>query len=215
MPTIKDYVTLGQSLQDFAHRSDIASYQDYFIQAGIDDIQNDILVENYGNGIKFQEKAFTATPISASGTLAVPADFLSPKDFLINDGGGDLHPLIFKASTWLYNTYPTRLPTGLPAYIARDGAAFVFGPYPDSAYSVQGTYYAQAPMLSVSNPTNWMITSAPVLLQAACLTWVSKFLKDADMLSMWQGVYTQKLQALIEADKAERWAASTMQVEIS
>ena len=93
------------------------------------------------------------------------------------------------------------------------GNFFAFGPYPDSAYPVQGTYYQQAPMLSITVPTNWIVTNYPFCLHAACMVEVAKFVLDDEMLSKWASLYKPRLQSLIDSDKAERWAGATMQIE--
>jgi len=95
------------------------------------------------------------------------------------------------------------------------GNVFVFGPFPDSAYNVQGTYYQKAPYLSSSQTTNWMVTSAPGILLAACLVEAAKFLLDDTMLQRWTAIYQQRLQSLIIRDRAERFASPTMQIEVS
>lgn len=93
------------------------------------------------------------------------------------------------------------------------GNVFVFGPYPDSAYVVQGVYYSKGTALSTANPTNWLVLQCPEVLHAYSMIEAGKFLKDSAMQQMWTGVAEDFLLSLIERDKAERWAASTMQVE--
>lgn len=102
-------------------------------------------------------------------------------------------------------------PTGSPASLS---SQFIFGPYPDSDYTVLGTYYASAPLLSLTTTTNWMVLNAPELLLAACMVQAATFLKDLQMLQMWGQDYATRLSGLVNADKAERWAASTMSIDI-
>lgn len=292
MPLISDYASLGAAITSFAHRQDILSYQDYFIQGAQEAIQNDLLDLNFGNGVRFMEASYGPIAI-AGGITPVPPDWWVPKAFQVSDGAGDTFPLIFKHPSWLYGAYPIRQAYGMPAYIARDviapcaftgsiaagvltvsgltsgeivvgtvisgpqvpatvvaapvvtgltgtgtggagtypvsnttlttpigslsggGNVFVFGPYPDSDYTVQGTYYQAAPQLSVSTPTNWMVTNYPLCLHAACMVEVAKFLLDDTMLTRWATIYKQRLQSIVDADKGERWAASTMQIQAS
>jgi len=82
-------------------------------------------------------------------------------------------------------------------------AAFIFGPFPDSSYTIQGTYYQAIPALSSGSPTNWLISTAPMLLLYACLLQVAPFLKDAQQLTMWQSLYAKKLESLIFRDRAQ------------
>lgn len=91
---------------------------------------------------------------------------------------------------------------------------FIFGPYPDSSYSIEGTYYQQAPLLSAQNPTNWMVLNTPTLLHAACMIKAGEFLLDDGLIARWTPQYTSRLMALVNRDKGERWGSSTMQIEL-
>ena len=163
MPLIVDYNSLGKAITDYSHRADIATFQDYLIQSAQEAIQRDIFAMNFGNGIQPQEATLVPTPMT-NGVVPVPAGYLSPKDFQVLDGAGNAFTLLFKDIEWIYARYPMRAPEGLPAYISRDGTNFVFGPYPDSLYSLQGTFYQTAAQLTVSNPTNWMVLGQPHLV---------------------------------------------------
>lgn len=303
MPTITNYSTLVQAVTDFAHRADLATgnFVDYFIQDALEQIAVDIPDLNFGNYIKLMEAAY-APSNTIGGVTPIPADWLGPKVFTVSDGSNDSFTLIFKAAAWIYDNYPVRQASGLPAYIARDlqpatsftatlntagvlaisavasgmptpgmiltdtvsglpattpgnaviisgqtsgvsgstgnytaascnplaptytlsaetmtggGGVFIFGPYPDSAYTIAGTYYQKIPALNSGSTTNWVVLNAPMMLHAACMAKAGMFLKDAAMAQLWQPIYEQKLKALVDQDKAERWAASTLQIEAS
>lgn len=119
------------------------------------------------------------------------------------------------SSGFLTLNVPTLAGQTLLVYYAI-GSVFIFGPPPDGAYSVAGTYYARAPVLSASSvvTSNWMTNSAPNLFLAACLVEAYKFLKNAEQIQTWSGIYQQRLKALVDRDKAERWSAGTMAVEL-
>lgn len=97
---------------------------------------------------------------------------------------------------------------------ASSTSAFIFGPYPDSAYNVQGTYYQLAPLLSVAAPTNWMVLNAPHMLHAAVMKQAAKFIKDPEMLQTWEAIYQDRIGKLVDRDKSERWGSATMQIEL-
>lgn len=301
MTVVVDYASLTQAIADWSHNPLLTAgsgpYSDAFIQRAQAQIERDIPAQNFGNYIRFQESTYYGTSI-LNGAAPVPADWLGPKSFQVNDGT-NLWPLQFKNVNWLYDRYPQRTTYGIPAYIARDtvgvggpsylassvqnftatanqtvfpltiptGGAissvtldgayfalgtdytissgtltltngalldqelevtyltppsgapasltsqFVFGPYPDTAYTLQGTYYAKAALLNISNITNWMVLNVPDLLLAGCMVQAAMFLKDAAMSQLWGQDYAQRLTALVNADKAERWAASTMSID--
>jgi hypothetical protein len=212
MAIVTNYATLTQAMLDFTHRATVSPYVDYFIQSAQEKINDDIFAENMGNGIRMQEATFAGT--ITAGTIGVPADWLAPKLLEVVDTSGNiLSALIFISPTQLYTAYPNRQPSSIPAYIAREHANFIFGPFPDSGYNVAGTYYAAAPLLTSAAPTNWIVTQTPNLLLAACLIKAARFLKDPDALGMWGQEYTDKLNSLILRDKAERWSGGTLAIQ--
>lgn len=303
--TITNYATLTAAIGDWSHRANLITgappLSDYFIQAAQEQFEKDILDENFGNGIAYQEVAYAPTLITG-GVAPIPSDFDAPKLMTVTDNGGNVWPLIFKAAAWLYDTYPVRQATDLPAYIAPDrispatftatlsvlnvldvasvasgivqtgmiltdsnsylpgtgagsavivtgqssgntgaagnytaqscsplaptynitsetmtggGAVFVFGPYPDGPYQIGGTYYQSAPLLSQGGAsTNWMVQYAPMTLLAYCMVACGQFVKDAAMVGQWQTLAQAGCKGLVDKDKARRWAASTMQVEV-
>lgn len=211
MPTITDYASLKQAILDFTHRNNISSYLDYYIQDAQQKINDDILAQNMGNGIRAMEAAFNGT--ITSGTIGVPSDWLAPKGLEIVNGSGGLSPLKFASAQYLYDRYPDRVASNQPAYIARDGATFVFGPYPDMSYNVVGTYYAAAVLLDGTHTTNWMVTQTSSLILAACLIKAARFLKDGESLAMWKDEYAEKLQSLLLRDKAERYGSGTLTIQ--
>lgn len=145
--------------------------------------------------------------ISLDGSVLVPGvDYtVSGLNIVLSNGA--------LAGQTLYVQYAAPILGGVP--VATGTTAFVFGPYPDGAYTVSGTYYQAIPALNGSNTTNWAVISAPMMLHAACMVSAARFLLDDTMLGRWSPIYQQKLKALVDADKAERWSAATMQVEVA
>ena len=212
MPTISDYNSLSTAILQFGHRQDLNAYVDYFIQGAQEQIQNDIFEQNFGNGVMGQENAYSQ--VITNGVTPVPSDWLAPKFFTVTDGSGFTGTLEFKDPEWLYDAYPLRQPQGLPAYVARDGANFIYGPFPDSAYTIGGAYYQQATLLSTQNSTNWMVLNCPHALLAACMIEAGKFTVDDALIARWMPLYQQRLKSLVDADKAERFSAGTLQIEL-
>lgn len=209
---IFDYFTLAQALQDFSHRSDIANYQDYYIQQGETRIYRDIFTENIGNGVKWLERGFAGNTSQGTGT-PLPLGYLALKTMQVVDGYGNITTLLYKDAQWVYTNYPLRQQQQMPAYVAREGQQFIFGPAPDTVYTLTGTYYAQSAALTALNPTTWMTTICPDLLLAACMIELQPFLKDSKALKTWQAIYATKLNALVNLDQSERVSAGTMSIE--
>ena len=112
-----------------------------------------------------------------------------------------------------YSVSNTTISVGLES-MTGGGQVFIYGPYPDSAYTVTGTYYSQGTQLSPTNTTNWMTQFFPTGLTAACIRQAALFLENDQQYARWDAVYKEKLKSMVDADKAERFASSTLQIDI-
>ena len=88
-----------------------------------------------------------STAIS-SGTIALPTGYVELKYARID--GTPSQPLERRSAEALYEMYPNRSSEGKPQFIAREASTFIFGPYPDSAYTVKGVYYKRLTVVSSS-----------------------------------------------------------------
>lgn len=150
------------------------------------------------------EKAFSGT--IASGVVAVPADYIEMKN-LRTVGAPDTQ-LDRMAVFDLYAIYPRNGYTGQPYAFARDGSNIVFGPAPDSNYTLAGTYYAKLTALGPANTSNWLITDVPDLILAASMKEAAAYTMDADAVGYWEDRYqTYKLQVQ-DQDMREAFSGS-------
>lgn len=147
--------------------------------------------------IRAMETALSDT--ISSGVVAVPAGFLEMRHAYLD--GSPTQPLEWVSSDWLYTNFPTRSSSGRPRYISRDAENFVFGPYPDSAYTLVGTYYQSFTGLSGSNTTNWLTSDAPDLLLSAMMFEACYFVGDDEQTPLWAGRYDLALKEVRKADR--------------
>lgn len=206
---VYNYATLNQAVQDYWARSDLASYIGYIIQGAEDTIYNDIFTLNDGRGTRDIEATLAGTINATTGTLAVPSDYLALRNAQVLYSS-KAFPLQRKNAEFIYTNYPDQTAQDIPSFIARQGSSFIFGPFPDAAYTIQGVYWAKSSPLSQSNTTTWMTSAIPTVLLAACQAEAAKFLKDADAFQIWQGIYQQRLESYLKRDKAEMWSGSAL-----
>jgi hypothetical protein len=204
---VYDYNSLKQAVQDWYARSDLGNWIDYFIQLAEADIYRDIFTQNQGKGVQAIEAALSTTTVGAGTPL--PAGYLAMKIALVSSNGQTFE-LQRVTPEFIYTQYPDQTASGVPQYFARLGQNFVFGPYPDSAYKLTGTYWKKSNQLTSVNSVTWMTNSIPSVLLAACLKYAARFNKDAEGLSMWDGIYQDGLAKFILADKAEELSGSSL-----
>ena len=197
MAKITTFSTLKSAVGDFLDRSDldaVGGIIDTLIGLAEAQIYRDLR-------IRFMESALDVT--ISSGVAAIPADFLELKHAYID--GTPVQWLDPKDASWIVAQYPTRSSSSKPSYIAPDVGNFIFGPFPDSGYTVKGTYYALPTDLSTTNETNFLTTDAPDVLLNATLLQSLSYLGMDERAVYWQGNYDNGLRRLEEQSQRERF----------
>lgn len=189
--SITTYAELQTSVTNWLKRSDLSSYTADLISLGEARLYSDLRVRAMESSL--------STAIS-SGVIALPSDYIDLKHAYID--GTPVVWLERKSAEWVYANYPTRSAEGKPAFIAREGSNFIFGPYADSGYTVKGIYYARPSALS--SALNTIFTNYPGVYLFAALAEAAPFLKDDKRLPMWEAKYTDlKNRIQLESDREE------------
>lgn len=195
------YSELKTAVANWLNRSDLTSYIPDFVTFGEKQIYRDLR-------IRCMEAALSDT--IASGVVAVPTGYVAMKYAYVN--GSPVTSLIKKDAEFIYAEYPTRSSTGTPKFFAREVDNFIFGPYPDSAYTIKGVYYKRLDALSDSNTTNWFTANAPDLLLYASLIAAEPFLKNDERLATWTAFYMKIKDDIQREDKQEEFSGSPLAV---
>jgi len=195
---VTSYSSLVANIQTYLARGDLASDAPGFVQTWESGFYRQ--PKNHGS---WMEASLSGS--IASNALPVPADFLNLKVAYI--ATSPACRLEYVSLEQLYGRFPRGSWSDTPEWISRDRTNFVFGPEPDSAYTVSGTYYAKpAALRSASNDAQdtWIINNAPDLALYGSLLQAEPFLKDDVRIAVWQSFYAQALKDyrdLIEAEK--------------
>lgn len=147
-----------------------------------------------------------STAIS-SGVVAVPAGYLEMKHAYM-DGK---YAISRVDPAFIYERYPERTAQGIPVYFAREAENFIFGPYPDSAYTMKGVYYKKLTALSVSNETNWFTDNCPELILFGALVEAEPYIGNDARVILWESKFSSIKNELKAADKREGLSGSRLQ----
>lgn len=194
---ITSYATLQTSIASFLHRSDMTDIIKELIADAEFRIANELR-------IRAMEAAFSSA--ISSGVVALPSGFLEWQFLYIDDTSAQ--KLERKDAEWIYTNYPTRSGSGKPVFFAREGDNVIFGPYPDSAYTVNGRYYKKLDALSDSNTSNWFITNAPDLLRYGALCEAAPYMADDPRIVVWERKYEQVKQRIKATERREATSGS-------
>lgn len=191
---ITTFSTLKSAAADWLDRDDIGDAIETMIGLAEARIYRELR-------IRAMESALSVS--ISSGVAAVPADYQELR-FAYLDTTPVQH-LQISDPEWLYAIYPTRSASGAPQYISREGLNFIFGPYPDSGYTLKGIYYASLTAMSVSNETNWFTANAPDLLLYGTLAHSALYLGQDARLDSWEAAYQEAKNRVVAQDKQERY----------
>ena len=201
---ITDYASLQSAIADYIGRSDLTTQIQTFINQGESRIYRKLRVAD-------MEKSITGS--LTNNTLAVPSDYQHMEELYISTSDG-FQPLERAGLWWMRSHYPTQTAQSAPIYYAREGQNFIFAPYPDSAYTVGGVYFARLPSLSATNTTNWLTVKNPDLIMAAALLEASTYLDDQPGVQYWTGRYGEISQDVQQSDKLERFSGSPLMMRV-
>lgn len=193
--SIASYSELKTAVANWLNRSDLTAYVPDFIALGEARIYRDLR-------IRAMETALSSA--ISSGVVAVPASYKELKFAYVD--GSPTRQLLRSDPEFIYAKFPTRSATSKPSYIAREGSNFIFGPYPDSNYTIKGVYYASLTALSDANTTNWFTSNAPDILLWAALCEAEPFIKNDERVGLWQAKYDLVKEAIEREERNEQFS---------
>ncbi len=208
MAVVTSYSTLLTAVQDYLARSDLSTFAPNFVQNWEERFYRQ--PKNFG---RWMETALSSA--ISSSVVAVPAAYLGLKYAYVN--GSPSSRLDRVSLNQLYGTYPRGSDTGLPRWISRDVGNFVFGPAPDSTYTIKGVYWAKPTVMrsyttgGADAAAHWIIVNAPDLAIYGALLEAESFIKNDPRLLMWREFYTQALQDYRDLHKEEDFSGSPVQ----
>lgn len=192
---ITTYAELKTSVANWLARSDLTDIIPDLITLGEKRIFREV---------RCREMESTLSGTISGGVLALPADYIALKHARITSSVDS--PLKRASADQVYTKYPLRASTGMPVMIARDGDNFIFGPYPDSDYTVAGTYYAQ--LATIDTSTNALFLANPDVYLWASLCEAAPYIQNDARLPVWETKYGQTV-AMINGQDADEFTSGT------
>jgi hypothetical protein len=85
------------------------------------------------------------------------------------------------------------------------GNEMILGPGPNGATTVAMTYQSGVPPLSDSNPSNWLLVSAPDLYLYGSLVAAEAYIGHDERIQLWVQARESGFESLRQADNKARW----------
>lgn len=190
---------LETAVANWLHRDDLTSRIPEFVTVAETRLFRELRVKD-------METAFS-TAIT-SGTITLPTSYVDLKYAYVDES--PVTWLERKPAAWIFEKYPTRSSDGKPKFIARQASTFIFGPYPDSTYTIAGVYYKN--IGPVSSSAHALFTNNPDLYLFAALLEAVPFLEDDKRVPLWLAKYNDSLTRLQGQSDREEYSGSTLAV---
>lgn len=184
MAVITSYATLQTEIANTLARDDLTDEIPQFIQFAENKLYRSLNLRN-------EETALNVSVSSGVGT--VPSDFKALKFAYWDASPSKL--LRWASVEEVYNDYPDRSGAEVPSVISREGASFIFGPYPADG-TVKGIYYAKQDPLRTTDPS-WYVTNAPEVLLYGSLLEAAPFIGDDQRAVVWKQYYDGAIESLL------------------
>lgn len=144
----------------------------------------------------------------SNGVATVPSDYTGLKHARID--GSPARFLKQRPASWIYENYPLRSSDNKPAYIGVDAGQFVFGPFPDSGYTVLGTYYAK--LTTIASSANALFLESPDLYLYAAMAETEPYIKNDKRVALWMAKRDQLLSDVNDESSDDQYGAGGLQV---
>jgi hypothetical protein len=174
---ITTYNELKSAIANWVHRADLSAYLDDLVTLAEKRIMREVRATEMETAL--------SDSIAAAGTMSAPSGFLGLKNAYVNTA--PTTKLTVVSLSQLLTRYPQRTSDDVPQVIAYDAGTFHFGPFPDSTYTVKGTYYKRQGPLSSS--VHDLFSNNPDLYLFAALAETEPFLKNDSRIQMWTAKY--------------------------
>lgn len=194
---ITTYAELQTAVQKWAAKSEstfIATIPD-FITVAETEINNLLRTAD-------METRATATTTAGEAYLPVPDNFGGMRRLAITGDGGN--PLEAVTPQYIDRKYLNKA-NGQPCVFTVEDNLIRVGPTPDSAYSLEISYFKEVPALTDAEPTNWLLTSHPNVYLFGALKEAKPFLMDDARIPLWESKFDTAISRLQNRDRFDRF----------
>lgn len=189
------YSDLVSAIGAWTHRADLVSVIPDFIRLAESRLQNDLDVRQLG-------QLATLTTTSGSNLVALPSDFNQMRCLSVNVGGvvqvlDNMRPEI------LIQRYGSAT-SSTPKNYSMVGGNLMLGPTPSGVQSLSLEYVATIAALSVSNPTNTVLSAYPEAYLHCCLIFAGQYLRDAEFVAGMEQLYATDVERINNQNWAQQ-----------
>lgn len=163
--------------------------------------------------LRIREMETVGSAVISSSVIPLPTGYLELKSAYIDTN--PLQALQKSTPDFIRSKYSVTGDTGVPRYIAREGTNFIFGPGPNSNYTVDYIYYQEPTSLATSSTTNSISSRCMSLYLYGSLIQAATYLGQEDKIGLWSTVYERLLNNFNQTQETEGFSGNFVSVNPS
>jgi hypothetical protein len=195
------YAGLQASIAAWINRTDLTAVIPDFIT---------LAEAKIGRDLRLRKQIVSSTLLTVASTRGVnlPSDWLQFENVSID--GNPERQLNYCTVEQLDYQYPNGDPAGKPSLFTIEGDQILFGPMPDTVYTVNIFYYQKFTALSAG--ANWLFTNHPNIYLNLAMSYACHFIKDAKRTAEYLDLYERDKDALQLQDDTAQHSGSSLRV---
>lgn len=201
--SITDYSSLKSNVATWLNREDLTASIPTFIQFAEAQI---------ARKLRHYQQEKRATVALDSRYTALPADFVQPVRLHVTGKG----PLTLTGQEDLQKRRDQADDTGgTPLFYAIVGGEIEVFPSPDTAYTLEMSYFGTIDSLSDVTTTNWLLTLAPDVYLYGALMQTAPFLMDDNRIAVWGALFQSGIDDLNLASKRAKHGGGGLKMRVN
>lgn len=190
----ENWTELKASVAEWLNRSDLTSKIPELIA----------LAERKFNRIIVTPERETIATASLTGeALALPSDFWQLRSVFLDT---DPRQALMQVTPMVLRTEYADQTTGKPRAFAIEDGQLIFGPAPDTTYTVKIGYVATIPALDGTTASNWLLTKHPDIYLYGTLLAAEAYLWNDARLPVWKNAMDEAIAELVDAGNRYRYS---------
>lgn len=194
---INTYGTLKAAIASWLERSDLTAVIPDFITMGESQINLDLKCRD-------NEKRITASV--STEYFDIPTNFIEMRNMQLNT---DPIQHLNYVSPEQMDQYQPNSTTGQPKVYSIHGKEFQIKPIPDSAYTVEMTYWHRLTGMAADSDSNTVLTNYPSLYLYASLISAEGY-TDSENIKKWMALYDRIIKKINSTDRIGRFSGTKL-----
>lgn len=194
--SIATYAELKTAVANFLERDDLTNRIPEFISLAEDRIYQTLRIRE-------MEATSTITTTAAQQTDSLPTRYIGARRLYVDASPDTI--LEYRSPVNFWSMYGSQT-TASPVVFTIEGENFVWGPVPDSAYSIKVLYYNRLAAFSSDSDTNNLLTKARGLYLYGALLEAAPFLGNDPRVITWAQLFDDLKERVESSDKRDRFS---------